>query len=259
MRHSVDFLTDDLRPQLKSIFAESNLTIRQLSAICGINKSRLSALLNSKAPLTVPDLQVLGLALDFDPRDLIPSLSGFSIDEHTTAESVLQQKAAKVAKQLFASAERQFEVQGDALTIDTMLRWYLRNGGRLVETDQIDDHIAVFPAPKPLENILIPERIGGNALAARSLNTRDPQQVGHYVASLDADCREDILFSYTVTEKENTWKMFEREVLVDFPNAGPKFSLNYATLLMPVVAANHDRLIVNFSVLLSTQLLDQPG
>ncbi len=90
----------------------------------------------------------------------------------------------------------------------------------------------------------------------RSLNTKDPERVRQFLASLDADSREEIVFSYVETARGQSWQVFDRAVVYDFPSAGPKFSLNYATLLMPVVAANHERLIVNFSVLLSTSLLD---
>jgi len=259
MRHSSDFHTPDIRPQLKEIVRESGKTIRQLAGLTGINKSRLSALLNSKAPLTIPDLQVLGYTLNFDPRDMLPMLQGFEVETTAPTPTLYQEKAAQVARQLFSTVEQKFEVQGDELTIDTMLRWYHRNGGRLAETDQIEEFITVFPAPKPLENILIPERIGQGALAARSLNTKDPTRVGQYVASLEPKTREEIIFSYTETTESNSWRIYNRNVVVDFPSAGPKFALNYATLLMPVVAANRDRLIVNFSVLLSTSLLDPPG
>ncbi|MCP3969443.1 MAG: helix-turn-helix transcriptional regulator [Rhodobacteraceae bacterium] len=163
-----DFIAFDLRPQLKKIVSTSGLTVRQLSARTGINKSRLSALLNSKAPLTVPDLQVLGFALGFDPRDLIAPATRFEVTNSQTQASLYQQKAADVARQLLTSAKQEYQVQGTPLTIDTMLRWYTRNGGRLTETDQIEQFVTVFPAPEPLDNMLVPDRIGHNALAAQS-------------------------------------------------------------------------------------------
>jgi len=258
MRHTNDFSAPDIRPQLKEIVANSGLTIRQLSAACGINKSRLSSLLNSKAPLTVTDLQVLGVALRFNPRDLIPQIDGFEVGSDITPDGVFNEKAAEIATQLLIMAENKYEVQGAELTIDTMLRWYMRNGGRLAETDQIEKYIGVFTAPKPLDNILIPERVGPNALVARSLNTKDPERVSQYISNLDTPSREEIVFSYAQTEKRNRWQIFDRSVCVDFPGAGPRFSLEYASLLMPVVAANNERLIINYSVLLSTKLLDPP-
>ncbi len=63
MRRMTDFIAFDLRPQLKKIVSTSGLTVRQLSARTGINKSRLSALLNSKAPLTFPTCKSWGSRL----------------------------------------------------------------------------------------------------------------------------------------------------------------------------------------------------
>lgn len=258
MRHSNDFAAPDLRPQIKEIATASGLTIRQLAASTGINKSRLSALLNSKAPLSVRDLQMLGFALNFDPREMIPQVQGFEVENGPDPASLYDEKASHVARQMLAVAEDKYEIHGDELTIDTMLRWYVRNGGRLAETDQIEKYVGIFAAPDPHDNLLFPEHIGPNTLAARSLNTKDPDRVAQYVASLEDEARKDIVFSYVDTGRSQRWQVFEREVVVDFPGAGPRFSLNYATLLMPVVAANHARLIVNFSVLLSTSILDCP-
>ena len=233
------------------------LSLRRLSELTGIPKSSLSyALTNGKLELS--DFLRICLALDLDPKDLL------TVDQIITVEPDLEQAGRDHRRE--AQALRRFMQQsmdsrtksGFRPTFDEMLIWHRRNGGRMADMDRISPFVCTYYAPDKVFPELKSTHVGHLCLTAESLKTHDSALVERYIDSLDEKSREEITFSYVQATEGQACQLFDRKLVVDFPGAGPRFQLEYATLLMRLTGENGNTFITNFSVLLDSKLLDPP-
>ncbi len=241
---------------LREVFLSSGYSLRELETVSGIPKSRLDRILNGKSALTVPALQVLAVALDFDPRDVVSLGDRTTIDVLGANNEDPTIRSAEIMLKLLQRAKRQEAGAGRELTLDRVLGWYHATGGRLENADRILPYLSVFQPMASEDDKLEALYVGSKCLAYESLATTDPAAIRDYVDSLSADTRREILYSYFSTYAGQAYQIHSRKVEVSLPGRDRRYELNYATLLLPMTGTNGRDVIVNHSVLVSVRFLD---
>ena len=227
--------------------AEAGLSVRELQNRTGISKTRISCLKNCEVKLSVDDVQRLGFACGFDPADALRPVT-----EIETASDHTQEHITKIVTSIMETSLAMVRAMGHKLDVSDIIAWHRANNGRLENCDQFRQFVGFFSCSEGGAPEIEAREIGPSCLAAASLQTPNAEQVNQYVRSLGRASREEISFTYQETRNTGKWKLYERQVLVDFPGAGPKYNLSYLTLLLPVHAGK-EKLVMNFSAYLGSE------
>lgn len=236
--------------RLAERLACSGKSVREIAKLSGLSKTRIGNIANLKAKITVEDVQRLGCALRFNPSNLLdinPSVQA-------TSESAKHHFSRTLASIFETSLELSREL-GQGVDFTEVLRWHRQNSGRLEGYDKIRPFVGVYSVKLDDTPIVEAREIGISCLAAKSLHASTPEQVNQYIRSLGRCSREEISYTYLSANNTKKYQLFERDVIVDFPGAGPKYRLIYSTLLLPVRTPNGEDFVMNFSSYLDSELL----
>lgn len=252
---NMDFSAQIVRERLASAILDEiesrSLTLRKIESETGIPKSRVDLLSKGRAKLSVEDLLSISRWLRVNPAKFVSS--GPEIAVHSQAA---KKHTNLLVASLVETSVRMTELMGHQIDFKDIIAWHRASGGRLENWDQIKPFIGLYTVDAGPEPVLEAVEIGPHSLTATSLQTPEAGQVNKYIQGLARAARHDIAFTYVETAAKGGWKMFERSVLVDFPGAGPKYQLDYCTLLLEVAAPNGDKFIMNFSTHLGSELVD---
>ena len=230
------------------------LSLRDIEKRSGIPKSRIGLLKNQQAKLTVEDVMRLGYSLGFDPTD---ALRGAPQIQTTSTDA--QKHVTKIVSNIMEASLAMMRAMGHKLDIGDLIAWHRTSGGRLEAYEIFKPFVGLFSVSDGDTPQIEAREIGPKSLAASSLQTPDADQVNSYIRSLQRASREQITFTYLETQERAKWHLYDREVTVDFPGAGPRYLLSYATLLLPVTAANGERFLMNFSTYLGSEVTNSSG
>ncbi|MEO1108282.1 MAG: helix-turn-helix transcriptional regulator [Pseudomonadota bacterium] len=234
------------------------VSLRKLEELTGIPKSSLSYALSKNGKLDLSDFLRICLAMDIDPKDLLTVDQVISVEPDLEIANKDQRREAQALQRFLRQSLDGRTKSGFRPTFDEMLIWHRKNGGRMTDMDRISPFVCSYYAPDKAFPELKSAYIGHLCLTAESLKTYDSARVERYIASLDEESREEITFSYVQTTEGPACQLFDRKLVVDFPGCGPRFQLEYATLLMRLTGENGSTFITNFSLLLDSKLLDPP-
>ena len=244
--------------EVREAYDHSGLTLRELAALSGLSKSKIQRVLNGQSPLTVDMLITFGVALRFDPADLVTVGERVLLDVAGANQDPATQKSAQIVANLFDKSRRKLRVAGRELSVETMVGWHQQTGGKLENAGLIMPYISAFETPKSELDQLEAVHVGPKCLAFESLGTHDPTAIKTYVNSLAPDTRHEVIFSYFSTRTEQYYRIHPRHVTVDLPGPSRPFELKYATLLLPMKGNKGRDVVVNFSSLTSVNFLDLP-
>lgn len=230
----------------------SGLSNRKLAERSGISKSRINLLANSQAQVTAEDLQRLGHALSFSPGDLFEPRTKFEMNAGPT-----QVHLSRVVTSIFEASFAMTRELGQSAGITEVLRWHESTGGRLENYEQLKPFIGLYHVETNTSPRIEAVEMGAHCLASASLHVHGADGVNRFIRSIGSAPREEIMLSYAAVKQSETYQLFKRRVLVDFPGAGPQYWLNYATLLLPVETPSRDSFVMNFSVYVSSELVGE--
>ena len=222
---------------------ETHLSLRELQAVTGINKSRLSDLRNEKGRhLSVQEAIRISEALDL-PRSVF-----YPAEQSLTLSAGENTAATRFSQAISSAIQQKVDVFGHLLTTEALEAWYFATGGKLVEMPSITPHLTLFRAPSNDNDLPEVIDIGDRSLTADRVGT-EKQRVAAYLGYLNEACPSTIA-SYRAAANQTQIETYYRRVA--FRSADVPFVMHYKTVLMPTTD-DGVRFIWNFSKCVSAR------
>lgn len=242
-------MDSDFYLRVSSAIQSSGRNLRELEAETGISRAKLAKLGNG-GRLYADEVPRICSALSIGFESLYEDDFLLTANAPARPGAMLDDKMNSIANQLMnvALAKVREEI-GTGLDMGEVLSWYHSTGGRLAEHGQIAEYFSIFEEPETPESPLVAIAVGEKSLARESLNTRNPEEVTEYAASMNAAARFEITETYHVAKTTKRWNGTSREVEVKFRTVSEPFILTYDIVILPTITPNNKSVLLNFSKL----------
>ena len=237
--------------RIKTVVDLSGRPLSELSLAAGANRAFLSNLFTKE---NAPDPGVtkmaklaaaLGVSLDY----LLGPTGSMEIQtpEHASA---VERISGRLMNDVLAAAQRRMAAEGYEPTMQDIMSWWRSSGGQLTSCGQIEQHFDLIRVPDPSDEIVEPYVVGAHSLAARQLNSNDPNLLKRLVQTMDERQRRDLVRSYSLASRETgRYDVTDHKVTIALPEVGSGFQVDYFRLLLPVKAGDGNDYVLSFCTL----------
>lgn len=234
----------------RELIALSGKSMGELGKAIGKDRSYVPAMLTGKEPGVFTALRLageLGVSLEEflngTGNDLsVAAPSGYRREAH--------QQAARILTDVLAIAQSNLEQSqlhsGNSDLVVLLTRWWHSTGGVLGGHENFAESVDLIHVPAPDATTVVPAKVGTRSLAARDLETSDPNALAQLVRTFDSGSRRRLVKSYleVATEKRPVLSPLQTAKIVT--PSGQIFTREWFRFQIPVTSPDGTPFVMSY-------------